>query len=203
MSHFIRITAHWNLGPGNNAVNTFHFSADGVGTFTGLDRVAESNRIIGHLKTMYNSWATGGLAGAWTIGDVVTEHDGTNPPTYIAATPQTSTVVAGSLAAYQLACVVSWRTALAGRSYRGRTYVGPLKTSAFAFPDLASTTATQLASAANTMISNVNSVTGLVCCVWAPSANRDPITHVPAGQTTKIVSALSSVACRTMRSRAS
>lgn len=195
MSRFLRITAHWSLGGSNSAVNTWHFSADGAGIIFGptqSDIENQADAAIQQLKTMYNAVAVAGLAGAWIIGDVVTEHQTGQPPKYVNATSATSTVSPGTLDAYQLAGVTSWKTGLAGRSYRGRTFWGPLKSSAFSKPDLSSGWVTSVNAATAAFLA---APTGgdLVPCVYSPTLD----------QTTAIVSGLTSTACRTMRSRAS
>lgn len=193
-AHYLRIAAVASLGAGNTAVNTYHYSADGVGVFglTAGAVVTQANNAITQLRTYYNALATAGLLFQWTIGAVVTEHQTGQPPQYVAATPLNSTLVGGTLAALQVAAVISWRTALAGKSFRGRSYIGPLRSTSFTYPDLANTIPTAFMAAANALIAAPSSA-DLVPAVYSPTLD----------QTTRITSSLCTQALRTMRSRAS
>lgn len=200
--HIMRITAHTSLGAGNSAVNTWHFSADGGTTFPITDgtKTAAANVAIGRLQTFYQAMAVIGLGLTWTIGDVVTEHHETGDTAFIVATPVTTTLVAGALTAYQIAGVTSWRTALAGKQNRGRTFWGPLRTDATAFPDLTTSFGTGSTTRANNYIA---ACAGDVLRPCVVSTVDRTSTGGPNGHSTLITAGVGSSNCRTMRSRAS
>ena len=106
-----------------NVINSFGFvDLDGAHTFTQLaaDLWSAANGLPVVMTTMRNSVVTQDL----TVQDVV---PGTAASVvYSAASPPTGTATsggAGELLPPQSAVVVTWRTALGGRSYRGRTYL--------------------------------------------------------------------------------
>lgn len=193
MAHFLTITSSFAIATNNHAVNTFHYSADGSSVFgtTPSAVVTQANTAINQLQTFYTALCTAGLLGQWRIGDVVVEHQTGSPPAYVAATPKQSVATSGTNYAFQVAAVCSWRTALAGRSYRGRSFIGPLRSSALTGPDISSAFAAAVQAAATTLIA-APGVGDLVPAVY--SALHD--------QTTRITSAICTQACRTMRSRA-
>jgi hypothetical protein len=194
VAHFLTITSSFAIATNNHAVNTFHYSADGSTLFGSSDaaKIGQANDAINQLQTFYNALSTAGILGSWRIGDVVVEHETGQPPRYVAATPKQSINTSGSNYAFQVAAVCSWRTAKAGRSYRGRSYIGPLRSTAMSGPDISSTFAAAVATAAAALIAAPG--TGqLVPAVY--SAKNDT--------TERITSALCTTACRTMRSRAS
>jgi hypothetical protein len=197
MSHFMRITAQRELSPGNVAVNTFHFSADGAGlTWVGLDKVSTANGLITKLKNFYTALGTAGLAGQWEIGTVVTEHETGQDTRFIGATPQSSTPSSGSETFWAVAAVIQWKTGLAGKSNRGRSYIGPLKNSATSAPGINTGTYFGLATAAQEYLDGTFST--LAPCVYSP-------TREAAGQpsTTLITLAACPSRIATLRTRAS
>jgi hypothetical protein len=194
MSHYLLITAEATLGAGNKAVNTFHYSADGAGKVFGPDQdsiVIQANHAIDQLKSFYQVLTVAFVRGDWTIGSVVTEHQTGQPVKYVAATPQTETGASGVAVPEQLAGCISWRTGLAGRSHRGRSYMGPLTQDALTADRMNSGWAGAVNSAAATLISAPSS-SDLVLCVY--SEVLDQTTAITQGTTTDLV--------RTMRSRA-
>jgi hypothetical protein len=190
--HFLQITAKRDLGGGNTAVNTYAFHPDSGSVWSGTNRTTVANLLIGHLKTFYTALGAGGMSGAYDIGTVVLEYDGTNPPVYVPTTPQTSTVTASTTIANQLAAVCTWRTAIAGRRFRGRSYIGPLTIGVVSSAAISSTFVNAANTAVTTLLSNIAGTTFDLCV--ASHAN-DSSESVTSGVFTSAV--------RTMRSRAS
>lgn len=193
MSHFMLITAKSNFGGTNDCVNTWHYSADGSAIFgtTPSAKTAQANAAITQIRAFYNSLGAAGLWNAWTVGSAVIEYQTGQPPSYVTATPLTSTAGSGSVGVLQTAAVITWRTALAGKSYRGRSYIGPLFLSAYSMPLISTSFVTACNTAAATLIA-APGVGDLVPAVYSPTLDI----------TTRITSGVSSQKCRTMRSRA-
>lgn len=101
------------------AVNTWHLNV-------ATDDVAVVNSFINTLQAFYDAikvYLFGG--GAWTIGGKVVRLD-VDPNTVVAATQKLSTPTGGNpLYPPNDAFVVTWRTGAIGKSFRGRTYLGP------------------------------------------------------------------------------
>lgn len=192
-AHFLLITAKANFGGSNDAVNTWHYSADGSTIFGPDDasKTAQANEAIDQLKVFYTALNNPGLSNTWTIGSSVIEYQTGQPPRYVTATPQDSDLGSGAVSGLQLACCLSWRTALAGKSYRGRTFLGPLTAPAFAMPSIDPTFVGRVNTAAAALIA-APGVGDLVPAVYSPTLDI----------TTRITSGLATTKCRTMRSRA-
>lgn len=104
--------------------NTFHI-IDGSPAITLAAFTAAVTDIAAFytaIKSLYPSGVT------ITIG---TSCEGLVPPILVfPVTPVSVTAaVGGGVAAPQVCMIATWRTALAGRAYRGRTYIGPLQAS--------------------------------------------------------------------------
>lgn len=126
MQYTAEITATPATGTGPYA-NVFHI-------FTGTPSTTRGNAHINALKTFFTSCASVLYCTSWSalIGRSVVVIDG-NPPVYIPTTPQTVAGINGT--AYcppQTSMVVSWKTGLATRKGRGRSYMGPLSQSVLA-----------------------------------------------------------------------
>lgn len=143
MAPIMWFDARATLAGANQAVNVWHVANAGAG-FNATD----ANNVLAAMKPFYDAYATYRTTGvAFTIGSRVLIQDTANwipptfdsnrrqltkgrwasPPTILGATPVTSTAGSGGSALPpQLANVVSWKTANAGRSARGRTYLGGL-----------------------------------------------------------------------------
>lgn len=120
----------------------------------------------------------------------------TTPPTIGTGTQLLSSVGSGSAAGPpQVAVVASWKTALAGRSYRGRTYVGNLSGSDTVTLTVPGAFQSRIQTAGNALIPAVAAVTvgsgtpSLV--VWSPTR----------GVYTNILSCAVDTTYDTMRSR--
>lgn len=205
--HYLQIPYLNDMGGGNTIVNTFHVAPD-AGGWAGADTTAIANYWIGRLKTFYDACVTAGLRGGGTIGGTVIEYEYQEAPKYVPATAQSvASGSGGTLQALQLACCVSWRTALAGRRYRGRTYLGPLTTTAVSMPALAASFVSGVNAAATTLIAGasgsfklaVMSKSGLF---WIKTGDHEYSSGNRDGFTTHITSGSASNAIRTMRSRA-
>lgn len=90
------------------------------------------------------------------------------PPLILGPTPR---VVAGTgtggASAAQLAEVVSWRTAFAGRSFRGRTYLGPIAVSALTGGILSTPVTTACQNAANAYVAASTADPDWIASVWS------------------------------------
>ena len=130
----------------------------------------------------------------WTIGSRVLRVD-VNPDEITPVTPRgVQGSGTGGSAAPQLAQVVSWRTPLAGRSFRGRTYLGPLAQGAIAN--------SQLASAASTAV--IAGITPLVTAsIIGVYSQWDHKVKRPVPLFTKITQGATSANLETQRRRAS
>lgn len=98
----------------------------------------------------------------------------TSPPIILAGTSSTSVAGTGSGAIPpQLASVISWRTALSGRTGRGRTYVGNLGAPAMSFSGLSAAYVAAVNTASTNLVSAIPAVTvsSGVCglTIWSPT----------------------------------
>lgn len=82
--------------------------------------------ILGDLKTFYTALATY-VCGTFSIGSRILEFAAAGgPPRIVAVAAVAQTNAVATPLPGQLALCLSWRTALAGKRYRGRTFLGPL-----------------------------------------------------------------------------
>jgi hypothetical protein len=196
----------------NLCINTFHVNVPSQPT------VAETNSILAPFKAffdsqnIYRTTGTNPVIGSrvlywaeswWTkpvgrpggVGYVPGRFN--TEPLIIGATPVTSTVGSGgALQPPQLASVVSWRSAVSGRSGRGRTYLGNLAAGAAASDKLSASFVTTVNTAAATLITAVKAVTvggasTVAFTVWSPTK----------GLCRDILSGFTDVTWDTMRSR--
>jgi hypothetical protein len=116
-----------NTGPSvTTGVNVFN-----VGNDTALPDANVTN-LLTAIKALYSSLTTY-VPGSFSIGSRVLEyHVGTAAPRIVPVAAQAQTNAISAVLPPQLAAVLSWRTATGGRSYRGRTYLGPLNGAAVA-----------------------------------------------------------------------
>ena len=205
--HYLQITAQKDLGGGNLAVNTFHVAPSDAG-WIGTDRTTVANLFIGYLKTFYDAVNAAGVYGGQTIGSTVIEYEYGEDPKYVACTPQIATDTGtGALYPPQLAAVVSWRTALAGRSFRGRTYLGVLRSQAFGGNILTTTFASAVNTAATTLAGRASGsfrfcVVSKTGTRWHKTGDHTYASSFHTGFTTPITSGSTSTTPRTLRSRA-
>lgn len=205
--HYLQITSSRDMGGGNLAVNVWHW-APGTGGWTGVDTTATANTIIGYIKSFLDACNAQGIWGGQVIGATVIEYEFNEAPKYVPATAQVATDTGtGAIQPLQLAACVSWRTALAGRSYRGRTFLGPLRLSAITGSTLTGTFVSAVNTAATTYAGRtagtfrpvVMSKTGTI---WHKTGDHEYSPSFHTGFTTAITSGSTTAAVRTMRSRA-
>lgn len=117
-----RVTVEHNSWNGLN-VNVFHFSNDNVGPDS-FGSVA-TTLLSGFYSTMETVFPTESTFGVGQIIDL-----STNPPTYVPfdATPFDVTC-SGSRGDARQAATITWRSTVATRSGRGRSFIGPLNVS--------------------------------------------------------------------------
>ncbi len=151
-------------------INVFHVTGAGT-TYSLPNLVTSFLQFYTAMKTYYPNTV------AWTACSSVLDLS-VVPPTIVAATPSSVTgASAGSCGAAQLSQVVTWRTASAGRSYRGRTYFGPFLYSACADGIWGSGQTTALQTAAAALISSIAANGSLKLCVLSRRHNTvTPIT---------------------------
>jgi hypothetical protein len=120
-------------------VNVMHFEKVAGGAAT----VSDINALLGAIRTsFYNQWSSFYPSPLqWNVGQKVTELDLDDPTasTFIPATAVLSTVGTGTSLPGQLAVCVRWITPLHTRRGRGRTFCGPISSSALSGPALSST----------------------------------------------------------------
>lgn len=175
MTRILRLDARSTIAGNNQVVNVFH-----VQTGDNLT-LPEANALLAPFKTFYDAWAADRTTGAnfvigtrvtswlqqwWTkpvknsSGQVVTPGHFNTAPDIYGCTAQTSVLgSAGAAIPPQLACVLSWKTASAGRSYRGRTYLGMLGAAAQTTSVIASATVARLNTAAAALLTGLSAVT--------------------------------------------
>jgi hypothetical protein len=111
-------------------MNVMHFMFPGaVGPTT-----AELNALITKIKTGFYTLLSSYMptGSNWTAGAKVTVFDKHTPALKVAV-PATSAIdfsATGTATVSQLACCVNWHTATPGRSSTGRTFIGPLNSTA-------------------------------------------------------------------------
>lgn len=176
----------------NQVVNTFHVGCASQPTIT------EANAVIAAVNAFYNGFtayrvnSTNSITGsrvlyavesAWqkptfdANGNVLTKGKWTTEPVILGVTPTTSaTGTGGAQTPPQLASVISWRTAVSGRSGRGRTYLGNLGASAQNGAFVAGAAATAINTAAATLLTAIAGVAGAAgpynLGVWSPTKGR-------------------------------
>jgi hypothetical protein len=162
-----------NSNASGSAVSIYHF------TSTAARDTAVCNTFIGHLKTMYTAFTTLFVSTqTFQIGGIVRTME--TPAGFIVpATPQNASGTGGgNILPPQLAMVVSWRTALAGRGYRGRNYIGPIASGVpAANGQISPAIVTTCQNAVNAFVANVNGMSptsNLV--VWSPTRSDGELT---------------------------
>ena len=101
------------------AVNVWHVKTPGSATST------DANQAIVAVKAFYEAIKAFMAPDIWTIGSRVITLDET-PNRLISATVLTSTMTGTSRAAAQVAAGITWHTAFIGKSFTGRSFIGPL-----------------------------------------------------------------------------
>jgi len=196
----------------NQCVNTWHLLVPSQPTNTEASNLV--NAVGAFLNSFPSQRATGvsAITGSrvlyfvetwWTKptfdanGKLLTKGKFNTEPIIIGATSHIGSAGTGGAALPpQLATVVSWRTATAGRSGRGRTYVGNLATVAMTGPAVTAATVSAINTAATNLIAAIAAITvaGQLQCrlaVWSPTK----------GLIREVLSGSSDATFDTMRSR--
>lgn len=212
MASLISFDARSTISGLNTCVNTYHvFAVPGI-------TLSEVNALLAPFKTFYDAFAAQRATGtSFTIGSRVLFWQDTwwtkpvgkpgqpgyvkgffnTPPTIYAATTLASTSgTGGNPLPPQLASVISWKTSSAGRSYRGRTYLGNLGQSAMSTSGgVIGTALTAFNNAAAALLTNIAGVPvsgGLPALgIWSPTL----------GKLTTVLTGSSDTTFDTMRSR--
>lgn len=172
-----RVIVENSVGVSGKSLNVFNVGSDAL--------VSDANvtLMLGDLKTFYTAIATY-VYGTYSIGARVLEYQAAGgPPRIVTVAPVAQVSAASASLPPQLSVVVAWRTALAGKSYRGRTFLGPLNGAAQAGGAVTAAAQTAVNTAAANLITNLKPRTtgsvGLV--VHSDHANVD--TPVVVGAT--------------------
>lgn len=150
------------------------------------DALADVQAAVDEIQTFYSSLASRyNTSTVIAIGGRVLRID-VDPQPIIPVTQRTVTGTdAGGTTPPQLANVVSWRTTLAGKSYRGRTYLGPFASSQLSGNQWTSGLATQISTSALALIAGGHLV------VWSEKLQT----------ATTVTLSMVDAHCETMRSR--
>src|SRR3990172_742081 len=135
--------------------NTMYLGTPAQGELT----VPELTAAVTPIRAWYTSMSTfNGAETFWVPAARVLKIDPANPsapPEVMPVTPGAAVQGTGGVAtASQLAICVNWRTVLAGRSYRGRTFAGALSSAQVAGGSLTPTAVTGINAACATLISS-------------------------------------------------
>ena len=142
--------------------NVWHFQ-----DATDFVTLAAANAFITDLTAFYNA-----IKSSYPTGTVITVGSSVEtvltPVVIVAATPQIVTAPVGNAQAAPQPCLVAtWRTVFGGRSYRGRTYIGPLQASAINAGTPPTTYVTQLQTAASALVTASNTATSYDLVVYS------------------------------------
>lgn len=109
-------------GAGSPGVNVWHIQTN---TASGGSELAEANVLVGYLHTFYDS-----IKSYYPTGTTITLGTVTEETTEREIVPSFAPVagIGTSSAPQMLALVITWKSAIAARRGRGRTFVGPLST---------------------------------------------------------------------------
>jgi hypothetical protein len=166
--------------------NIFHIdsSSDTAGSSTAA--VSAIKDFYTTLKPYYRSVST------MTVGYKVIDRTAV-PWSFVAVTPLSviGTGVGGPIAP-QLAGVVTWRTALVGKSYRGRSFLGPFDASASGGNLWLAACGAAMLAAANALVAASNAAATWKLSIYSHKHNT--LAHVTSAATSQNM--------RTMRSRA-
>lgn len=138
-------------GISGKAVNIYHVTS---GTTATLSDTQLAN-VLTDLKLIYTAFGTY-TSVTWTVGSRILEllPDG-SPPVIRNIVPLNQAGGVGTVQPPQLAAVISWKTPLAGPSFRGRTFLGPLTSTAITAGGLNSAFLSAMQPAAVAVISNM------------------------------------------------
>jgi hypothetical protein len=156
-------------GAGSPGVNVWHIRTSGV---SGGTELTEANVLIGYIRTFYNTIvahypATTTLT-LGTVTELLTSRE-------IVPTFATVTGTGTGSAPQALALVVTWRTSIAARRGRGRTFLGPHVTTDIQNDGTPSAALiSDVNAAATTMLSSSTGYGSGAVGVWGYSAAKTP-----------------------------
>jgi hypothetical protein len=180
---------------GDTGANIFHV------TNGGADDAAVPGMLTA-IKAFYTAIASFYLNTTLiTIGASVRDI-GVFPNRIVAATPLTqSGTTAGEALPANAALVTTWRTALAGRSFRGRTYLGPSQETMNNGGIPNGATVATIQTAAGNLITAIDAVAGLSFGVFSLRRTLPPFSLTPFAATQPITSAVVRSKWNTQRRR--
>lgn len=174
-----------------SAVNVFHFQTD--------DTTVRCQAAVDAIRDWYSAMqAYYNNASSVSIGDRVVAFDPANPhlPGAVAATVPRVVAGTGGTGALpaQVSLVASWRTGLSGKSFRGRTYLGPLISTPYdaGTGEYKPANITALQGFANTFVAAMNALTDTSYLLYSPTIggtqliNNCVVSAVPATQRGRI-----------------
>lgn len=134
----------------------------------GTDLSVSANAFIADLTTFYTA-----IKGLYRTGVSISVGNSAQtvvkPPLIVSTVPQ---IVAGTGATPggppEMSLVLTWRTAIAGRSYRGRSYIGPLSTTVTSQPVPQAANITTLQNAANALVAASKASLNYTMVVFSP-----------------------------------
>lgn len=156
-------------GAGSPGVNVWHIQTTNT---SGGSELADANVLVGYLRTFYDS-----IKAYYPTGTTITLGTVTEETTEREIVPAFAPVagIGTSSAPQMLALVVTWKSTIAARRGRGRTFIGPLSTASVQTDGTpVDAVRTAIAAAANALVaSSVSSTNGQVG-VWGYSAAKTP-----------------------------
>lgn len=168
------IVANNNPSPGGS-INVFNAANDVLLSDT------QVNNVLTQLKTFYSALSSY-IGGTYSIGSRILEfRPGGVAPRIVLVAPQSQANTVSGPQPPQLAAVLSWRTALAGKSFRGRTFLGPLNSAALSGTSLAGAFTAAANTAAAALIANVRTQTSASWGLVVHSDERSEDTQISLG----------------------
>jgi hypothetical protein len=175
--------------------NVMHFEKVAGGAAS----IAEVNALLGAIRTsFYNQWSSYYPSPLqWNVGQKVTalDLDDATANTFVPATAALSTVGTGTSLPGQLAVCIRWITGNHTRRGRGRTFCGPISSSALSGPSLGATALSAFNTAAGLLPGTGAGVGGLTpawqMVVFSKLTPRT-LSVVTTGNTDGVVDTLSS-----------
>lgn len=152
---------------GGVGVNTWHFRTPGSPT---TDQTALTAALAA-LQTFYGSYITNIAPSGVTVSSPGLWIELAEEPTSVQLTPwSTASTGSNTTLPSPVALVVGWRTALAARSGRGRTFINPVRSTLVEANGTPTTSAvTSLASAGLALINDFDAPADGSFVVWSPT----------------------------------
>lgn len=158
MGQVIRFTTESSLV--SQAVNVWHFNCDGAASTT------LANECITKVDAFFEAIKSHMAPAVLTHGSRVTTVD-LLPNVVVPATPLTTTTTGTNAGPYNVCAGVTWNTDFIGKSYRGRTYLGPLSQLAIGTSgtSIGASPVSDISTAATTLMAPTTG--GATLCVWS------------------------------------